>query len=89
MSNLTTRSKITVRWTTNPADLGYDGNPSDWMDQPGETMSMGKALGFAYELGQRVGQGTYKKISYQNNGREVSIDEIRAVLDDAEYARSR
>ena len=89
MTKLTTRSKITVRWTTNPADLGYDGNPSDWMDRPGETMSMSNSLGFAYELGQRVGQGAFKKISYQNKGREVSLDEIRAVLDDAEYARSR
>lgn len=84
MSKLTTRSKITVRYTTNPADMGYDGVPSAWMTEPGEVMSLSKALEFSYELGQRIGQGTNRLISYRNQGREVSLDEIRDVLWDAE-----
>lgn len=82
---LTMRSKITVRWTTNPADMGYDGAPSDWKTAPGETMSVRKAASFAYELSQLVGQGTFKLIQYSNGGRVVTLDEINEVIADREY----
>ncbi|MBC7074606.1 hypothetical protein [Halothiobacillus sp.] len=86
---LTMRSKITVRWTTNPGDMGYDGNPSDWESAPGKTMSLRRAAGFSYELSQLVGQGTFKRIQYSNAGRIVSLDEIKEVIAAQEYALYR
>lgn len=79
-TKLSIRSKIVVRWTTNPADMGYDGRPSNWMQEAGETMSVRRADEFAYELGQRVGHSTYKRISYQHREREISADEIRTIV---------
>lgn len=85
MSNLTTRSKITVRWTTNPADMGYDGTPSDWLTAPGKTMGIKAALDFEHALSQKIGQGTYRRIQYTNNGMAVTREQIQAVAADAEY----
>lgn len=87
MTNLTTRSKITVRWTTNPADLGYDGQPSNWKEESGETMSVKAAANFDHELNQRIGNGTYRAVQYSNNGRIVSKSEILDVLADADYRK--
>lgn len=84
---LTMRSKITVRWTTNPADMGYDGRPSNWLTAPGETMSIRKAAEFAHALDQRVGQSVYKAIRYSNNGRDVTTSEINDVIGAWEYTR--
>ena len=47
---LSMRSRITVRWSTNPADFGYDGKPSSWLEDKGETMGMRRAAAFRYEL---------------------------------------
>ena len=87
MTNLTTRSRITVRWTTNPADMGYDGTPSNWLTESGETMGIRAALDFAYSLGQKIGHGTNRLIQYTNSGTVVTRDQIQAVLDDAEYRK--
>lgn len=82
---LTMRSKITVRWTSNPADMGYGGTPSLWEKLPGEVMSLRRALGFSDELGKRIGPNVFKRIQYSNKGRFVSLDEIREVVTDKEY----
>ena len=74
------RSKIMVYWTTNPANLGYDGEPSDWQNQNGELMSLRKAYDFPWELSKRIGPGTYHAICYKHNGRIVSREEITDVL---------
>jgi hypothetical protein len=83
--NLTMRSKITIRWTTNPADMGYDGNPSNWLQSPGETMGIRAAARFQSDLNRYIGQGVLRLIEYKNNGRILSLDDIRAVISDAEY----
>ncbi len=87
MSKITTRSKIAIRWTTNPADMGYDGTPSAWLESTPEMRSPKGAIQFAHELSQRIGHGTYRRISYQHNGREVSIGELEDVVCGAEYDR--
>jgi hypothetical protein len=89
MKTLTLRSKITVRWTTNPADLGYGGTPSGWKEGRGETMSLRRASGFAWELDQMVGPGTYKAIEYRHGKRVVDISEIEYALSEAEYAKEK
>lgn len=88
MTALTTRSKIAIRWTTNPADMGYDGRPSNWMSGMPEMRSPAQALTFGYALSQKIGHGVYKRVSYQHRGREVSVDELRDVVDAAEAART-
>jgi hypothetical protein len=85
--SITTRSKIAIRWTTNPADMGYDGTPSNWMQSAPEIRSPAGALNFAHDLSQRIGNGTYRLISYQHQGREVTLDQLRAVVETAEYRR--
>lgn len=87
--SITTRSKIAIRWTTNPADMGYDGAPSDWINSTPEMRSPRTALKFAWELSQKIGQGVFKRISYQHQGREVTVDELREAVESAEYARMR
>lgn len=87
MTNLTTRSKITVRWTTHPADMGYDGRPSGWLTMPGKTMGIRAALDFEWALSQRIGHGTYRRIQYTNRGTVVTRDQMQAVVTDAEYRK--
>ena len=87
MSTLTTRSKIAIRWTSNPADMGYVGNPSNWMSSEPEMRSPRTALDFASDLSQRIGQGTYRRISYQHAGREVTIAEMQDLVFGADYDR--
>lgn len=85
MSNLTTRSKITIRYTTTPADMGYDGTPSDWETAPGKTMGIRAALKFPDELAQRIGHGVFRRIKYTNNGLPVTVEEMQNVINDVEY----
>ena len=85
MTTLTMRSKITVRWTTAPSDMGYDGRPTGWREGRGETMSLRRAANFAHELGQRVGHGTYRLIEYRHRGRVIDLAEIHEAVAEAEY----
>lgn len=85
MNNLNTRSKITIRYTTNPADMGYDGTPSNWLTALGETMGIRSALDFSHALSQRIGQGVFRRIQYTNRGAVVTLDQIQDVINDAEY----
>ena len=85
MNNLNTRSKITIRYTTNPADMGYDGTPSNWETAPGETMGIRAALEFSYDLTQRVGQGIFRRIRYSNKGVPVTVEQMQDVINSAEY----
>jgi len=93
-SKLTMRSKITVYWTTNPADMGYDGTPSygekgEWKNRDGKTMGINRAANFTSELSKTIGQGTYRAICYKNAGREVSRSEIQDVIIGAEYDKAQ
>ena len=74
---LNNRSKITVRYTTNPGDMGYDQSPSTWQTDSGEVMGIRKAANFPQELNRRVGQGVYRRVSYTCKGESVSHDDIQ------------
>ena len=87
MARLTMRSKIRVYWTTNPADMGYDGQMTlgergAWKGPTAtyELCSVRRAARFAYELEQRIGQGTYRMISYQHDGAEISRRELEEMV---------
>jgi len=84
---LSMRSKITIRYTTAPSDMGYGGNPTQWRSRPGHVMSLRRANQFAHELSQQIGQGTYRLIEYRHGERIVDLAEIRSVLDEAEYRK--
>ena len=77
MSTLTNRSKIVVRYTTNPADMGYEGRQSDWETEKGEVMGVRRAASFPQELARRVGQGVFRRVSYTCKGQPVSHDDIQ------------
>ncbi|MHB8388263.1 MAG: hypothetical protein ACYDBH_01620 [Acidobacteriaceae bacterium] len=87
MSKLTMRSKIAVRWTTNPGDMGYDGSPSEWRSKSPQMCSVRRAEKFSRELAAQIGQGTYRLISYKHRGREVDVGELQDIVSDAEYAK--
>ena len=87
MARLTMRSKIRVYWTTNPADMGYDGRPTlgemgAWKGSKAkyELCSVRKAASFAHQLEQRIGQGVYKMISYQHDGAEVNRSDLEEMV---------
>jgi len=73
---LTTRSKVVARYTTNPADMGYDGRPSNWLTARGEVMGVRRAADFPKELDRRVGQGVFRRTHYSVGGVEVPHHEI-------------
>lgn len=87
MKKLTMRSKITVKWTTNPANMGYDGSPDSWDDIRGETMSIRKARYFPGKLGEKIGTGTYHMIKYFRNGVEISAGDIMDCVNDSDYKK--
>lgn len=94
MGALTMRSKIRVYWTTNPADLGYDGLPTNgkhggWKggDARYDLCSMRAAERFNYKLGQRVGPGTYRAVAYYHDGHEIMLGDIKDVIDEADCRR--
>lgn len=83
------RSKIAVRWTTNPADMGYDGITSRWQENTPEIMGVRRAAAYYDALGQRVGAGTYRRVSYQWHGQEVRRDQLQHIVDEADYRQSQ
>ncbi len=84
---LTIKSKIAVRFTTNPANLGYEGRSTDWKNGRPEIMGMRQALNFPYELAQQIGQGTYKAIHYSWNGKEITAGDIMDIVNDSDYKK--
>ena len=85
---LTPHSKITVRYTTNPADMGYDGTPSNWLTAPGETMGVKHASSFSsHDIPSRIGHGTFFRIQYRNGERIVKLSEIEDIVIDMNYKK--
>jgi hypothetical protein len=76
MAKLTNRSKIAIRWTTAPADLGYGGKPTDWLNSSPTMRSPKNAVNFGDELNRKVGQGVFRRINYKLNGEEIDINEL-------------
>lgn len=88
MASITTRSKIAVRYTTNPANLGYDGVATDWRNAtPDVITSPAKALEYLRTLRSQMG-GTFYAIDLQCKGEPVSVDELTELVMFADYKRS-
>jgi len=86
---LTMRSKIALRWTTCPADLGYDGCKTSWMtDTPEIVSSPRRVLAAAYNVQKNVGMGTYIAFSFRWRGAEISREEIEESVGDAMWMDS-
>lgn len=89
MASITTRSKIQIRWTSNPANLGYGGAPSDWKSaKPDAITSPAKTLDYLRDLRSRMG-GTFYAVYLSCNGQEVTQDEISETLILAEARSAR
>ena len=87
-ANITTRSKIAIRYTTNPANLGYGGVPTDWKSAtPDAITSPAKASDFLRDLRSKMG-GTYYAVHLSCNGTEVTREEISELLMWAEFKRA-
>jgi hypothetical protein len=89
-NTLSMRSKIQVRWSTAPCDNGFPdflGQTTNWKNEKPEIVSMRKAATFNRDLDRRIGQGVYRVVSYQHNGREVGFDEISLIVESAEYKK--
>lgn len=76
---LTIKSKITVYWTTNPAEMGYGTPTGEWKKGAGESMSMKEAIGFPAKLAKKLGNATFA-VSYQHDGKEIERSEIAEVV---------
>lgn len=85
---ITTRSKIAVRYTTNPANLGYDGVATDWRNaKPDAITSPSKVLEYLRALRSQMG-GTFYAVDLQYKGQPVSVDELTELVMYADYKRS-
>ena len=73
---LTMRSKIAIRYTTAPGDLGYDGPKTGWEKSKPTMRSLRTALSFEAELNQRIGNGVFRRVSYQHKGLPVTRQDI-------------
>jgi hypothetical protein len=81
------RSKIRVYWTTNPADMGYDGRPTlgekgAWKGPKAryELCSVRKAVGFRASLDRLIGQGVYRMVSLQHDGEEIALSDLQELV---------
>lgn len=78
------RSKIVVRYTTDPADLGYGGRKSDWLHYSGEVVGVHRAAHYGQELRKKFGD-CYYAINYKHNGQDITRDDLLVVISEAEY----
>jgi hypothetical protein len=82
MDKLTKRSKIQVRWSTDPADMGYGNGPSP-KQLPGKPDYIGSprtAREYAYKIRQNVGMETYIRIEYRHRARVLRDGELQDLL---------
>jgi len=87
MAKLTTRSKVAVRYTTNPANMGYGGIQTDWTNaKPDVITSPAKALDYLRELSSKMG-GSYYAVDLKVKGEKVSVDDVTEVVMAAEFKR--
>ena len=82
---ITKRSRIQMRWSTNPEDMGYgrDPSPERLPGKPDYIGSPRTVLAEAYRIQQNVGMGTYMRVEFRHGDEVVSRDELRSLtLDD-------
>jgi hypothetical protein len=85
---ITTRSKIAIRWTTAPGDLGYSGTATNWKTQAADKVtSPAKALDFVAQLKKELG-GVFFAVNFQCQGQEVTREELEEVVMYGEFEKS-
>lgn len=90
MTQLNPRTRIECRWTTNPADLGYDGKKSNWREGPADLVGTPKTIIEKWaERARRCGldSGTYYAVEFRANGITLNLDDIRHYNDLRDYER--
>lgn len=89
MATITNRSKIAVRYTTNPANLGYGGTPTDWRNAaPDVVTSPAKVSEYLRNLRSKLG-GADHAVYLSCRGETVTQHQITELMIDNEYKRAR
>lgn len=85
MTTLTTRSKIAIRTTTAPADMGYGGQKTGWLNgKPDVITSPAKALEYLSGLRTKFGGADYLA-DLRCGDQTVTRDDLTDVVIAAEY----
>jgi len=83
-ANITTRSKIAIRWTSDAKSFGTEWHKTT---TPSTTTSPAKVVEFLRELRGRMG-GTFYAVHLSCNGTEITREEISELLMWAEFKRA-
>lgn len=88
MTAITTRSKVSIRTTTAPADMGYGGTPTNWLEAPADVVtSPAKALEYLSGLRSKFGGADYR-VDLRVNGQPVTRDDLTEAVIAAEERRA-
>ena len=87
-AQITTRSKIAIRHTTNPANMGYGGTPTDWRNaSPDVVTSPAKAIEYLRSLRSSMG-GTFYLVDLRCKGQQISSDDLTECVYSSEAKRA-
>lgn len=76
MTTLTNRSRIQIRYTTSPSDMGYDGCPTAWRAAAPDFIGSPRCvLLWLSGLSARMGS-TYYRYELTHRGRIVQRDDV-------------
>lgn len=77
---ITSTSRISIRYTTAPADLGYGGTPTDWRNGPPDKVTSPRlALAYIAGLRRTLGDACFA-IDLRCRGESVSRDDLLQVV---------
>ena len=86
------RQRIEYRLTTCPADFGYEGTPSRWLESdPDAVGTINTIMGKRYECLRRaglLGSGTYYREEFRRGGKTISRDQLDDEIISIEHARA-
>ena len=79
---LTMRSKIAVRWSTSPNDLGYGHKPAPvrLAGKPDYIGSPRTVLEYLAKVRRNVGEGTYVRVEFSHRRELVEKQRLQEVL---------
>lgn len=87
MTAITTRSKISIRTTTAPADMGYSGTTTDWLSAPADIVtSPAKALDYLGSLPRKFGGADYR-VDLRCGGEPITREQLTEAVIEAEQRR--
>ena len=87
MATITNRSKIAIRTTTAPADMGYGGNKTNWLQAPADLItSPAKALDHIGSLKRKFGGASYL-VDLRCAGQSVTVEQLTEAVISAEERR--